>query len=940
MALFGGMFSEEARELKRLEKTADQVLAHDAEMKALSDDELRHKTIEYRERLAKGETLDDILPEAFATAREAAFRTIGEKPYKVQIEGSAAMTRGDIAEMKTGEGKTLTATMAVYLNALEGKGVHVITVNEYLAGRDAAWMGEIYRFLGLSVGVNKRELSPAEKREAYNCDITYTTNSELGFDYLRDNMVTDVKDRVMRGLHMAIVDEVDSVLIDESRTPLIISGGKKKTANLYVAADRFVKTLETPVYEFNKSTKEQEIQSGDYDIDEKTRQVMLTDTGVEKAEKFFDIANLYDLEHTQLVHHINQALKANYIMMKDVEYVVSDEQEIVIVDQFTGRTMPGRAYSDGLHQAIEAKEGVPIKEETATLATITYQNFFRLYEKLAGMTGTAKTEEEEFLNTYNMRVVVIPTNRPIARQDLPDEIYGRKEDKYKALVEKVKELYDKGQPVLVGTIAVEISELLSQMLNKEGIPHEVLNAKNHAREAEIVAKAGRPKSVTIATNMAGRGTDIKLTKESRELGGLAVLGSERHESRRIDNQLRGRSGRQGDPGFSKFYVSLEDDLMVRFGTDKLKVLFSSMGSDEKIESKQVTRSITMAQKRVEGFNFDTRKNLLDYDDVLRRQREIIYAQRNKILDSEDIHDMIKLIFDKVVDQALQANLSDARKEAVDLPGFVKSLEVLGLSGERAFSVEELEGKSYQDLHTYVSDKVWDAYEKEIEPLRAQVLQLEKTVALRHIDRNWIEHIDLMDKLRSGIYLRSYAQNNPLQQYVEEGFNMFEDMNARIDREIAAYLLHFKLPPVQVTVNEKGQMVVVGAPAGKQAGARMARTNGQPSPRPVNKPKKAGPKPVPSNVSPLDDAKKPEGPQSPAEEAAMYEQENGPKSPAEVRAMGIKAKPGKRLTYTYEEAKALQDAWDEGRGGPETPMQEAAVKDALAKQAAPIKEAVH
>lgn len=791
MALFGGVFSEEARELKKLEKTADQVLAYDEQMKALSDDQLREKTQEYRDRLAKGETLDQLLPEAFATAREAAYRVIGEKPYKVQIEGSIAMHRGDIAEMKTGEGKTLTATMAVYLNALEGKGVHVITVNEYLAGRDAAWMGEIYRFLGMTVGVNKRELTPGEKRDVYNCDITYTTNSELGFDYLRDNMVTDVKDRVQRGLYMAIVDEVDSVLVDESRTPLIISGGKKQTANLYIAADRFVKTLTAPEYEFDKSSKERKIISGDYDIDEKTRQVMLTDSGVEKAEKFFNMENLYDLEHTQLVHHINQALKANYIMMKDVEYVVSDEQEIVIVDQFTGRMMPGRSWSDGLHQAVEAKEGVPIKEETSTLATITYQNFFRLYEKLAGMTGTAKTEEEEFLNTYNMRVVVIPTNRPIARQDLPDEIYGRKEDKYKALVRKVKELYEKGQPVLVGTIAVEVSELISNMLKKEGIPHEVLNAKNHAREAEIIAKAGRPKSVTIATNMAGRGTDIKLTKESRELGGLAVLGSERHESRRIDNQLRGRSGRQGDPGFSKFYVSLEDDLMVRFGTDKLKTLFASLG-DEQIESKQVTRSITMAQKKVEGFNFDTRKNLLDYDDVLRRQREIIYEQRNKVLESEDVHDYVHLVFQKVVEQALEANISDSHKGKVDLPGLINSLEVLGLTGDRAIHVEDLEGKTNEEIRNYVLDSVWNGYEDEIALARSQFLPFEKTVVLRNIDRNWIEHIDRMDKLRSGIYLRSYAQNNPLQQYVQEGFDMFEEMNQRIDREIAMFLLKVRV----------------------------------------------------------------------------------------------------------------------------------------------------
>ena len=759
MAVFGGLFSEEKRELKKLETTADQVLALEPKMPALSDEELKDKTREYRDRLEKGETVDDLLPEAFATAREAAFRVINEKPYKVQIMGSVAMHRGDIAEMKTGEGKTLTATMAVYLNALSGQGVHVITVNEYLAGRDAAWMGEIYRFLGLSVGVNKRELSPREKREAYACDITYTTNSELGFDYLRDNMVTDVKDRVMRGLHVAFVDEVDSVLIDESRTPLIISGGKKQTANLYIAADRFVKTLTKPEYEFDKSTKENKLLSGDYDIDEKTRQVMLTDDGVAKAEKYFGLDNLYDLDHTQLVHHINQALRANYIMMREVEYVVNDEQEIVIVDQFTGRMMPGRAYSDGLHQAIEAKEGVPIKEETSTLATITYQNFFRLYEKLAGMTGTAKTEEEEFLSTYNMKVIVIPTNRPIARQDLPDEIYSRKESKYRALVNKVKELHEKGQPVLVGTIAVETSELISNMLDAEKIPHEVLNAKNHAREAEIVAKAGRPGSVTIATNMAGRGTDIKLTEQSRKLGGLAVLGSERHESRRIDNQLRGRSGRQGDPGFSRFYVSLEDSLIVRFGGDKLQALFNKMG-DEQIESKAVTKSITMAQKRVEGFNFDTRKTLLDYDDVLRRQREIIYAQRNKILESEEVHDLVKVILEKAIDQAMQANLSNEKKQSVDAAGLAKSLEMMGLQDDKAIHAEELEGKSFDEIRDYLYDKVWNGYENEIKDVRSQFLPFEKTVVLRNIDRNWIEHIDRMDKLRSGIYLRSYAQNNP------------------------------------------------------------------------------------------------------------------------------------------------------------------------------------
>ncbi|MEE1355129.1 preprotein translocase subunit SecA [Absicoccus porci] len=789
MGIFN-VFSEEQREIRSLAKEAEKVMALEPQMQALSDDQLREKTSEYRNRLQHGETVDDILYEAFATAREAAYRVINEKPFKVQIMGALAMHKGDIAEMKTGEGKTLTATMTVYANALAGQGVHVITVNEYLAGRDAGWMGEIYRFLGLTVGVNKRELSPKQKREAYACDITYTTNSELGFDYLRDNMVTSVDERVMRGLHMAIVDEVDSVLIDESRTPLIISGGKKNTANLYIQADKFVKTLTAPEYETDSFTHEKKLISGDYDIDEKTRQIMLSEEGVTKAEKYFKIANLYDTDHTQLVHHINQALRANYIMTKEVEYVVTEDKEIVIVDQFTGRLMPGRAYSDGLHQAIEAKEGVPIKEETSTLATITYQNFFRLYEKLAGMTGTAKTEEEEFLSTYNMRVVCIPTNRPIQRKDLPDEIYAHKKDKYEALVREVKALYHKGQPVLVGTIAVETSELISGMLKQEGIPHNLLNAKNHAKEAEIIALAGRPKSVTIATNMAGRGTDIKLTPESRELGGLAVLGSERHESRRIDNQLRGRSGRQGDPGFSRFYVSLEDDLMIRFGGNKLQKLFERVG-DEKIESKAVTRSITQAQKRVEGYNFDMRKQLLDYDDVLRRQREIIYAERNKILESSEVHEMVHDIFENALDQTIEANLTENKKN-VDATNLVKSLEMMGLQDEKAIHVSEIEGKSIQETKEYCLNKMWNGYEDEIKLVKDQFMPFEKTVVLRNIDRNWIQHIDQMDKLRGGIYLRSYAQNNPLQQYVEEGFAMFDEMNHRINREIAFFLLKVRV----------------------------------------------------------------------------------------------------------------------------------------------------
>ena len=661
--------------------------------------------------------------------------------------------------------------MCVYLNALSGKGVHVVTVNDYLAGRDAEWMGQIYRFLGLTVGVNSRPLTPAQKREAFNCDITYTTNSELGFDYLRDNMVTDVKDRVLRGLHVAIVDEVDSILVDESRTPLIISGGAKKTANLYLQADAFAKRLK----------------GDDYEIDEKTRQIMLSEKGVSVAERYFKIKNLYDVDHTQLVHHITQALKANYIMKNEVEYVVQDD-EIVIVDQFTGRTMPGRAYSDGLHQAIEAKEGVSIKEETSTLATITYQNFFRLYDKLAGMTGTAKTEEEEFLDIYNMRVIEIPTNKPVQRIDYPDAIFANPRLKFAALVREVKELYEKGQPVLVGTISVETSELVHELLKKERIPHEVLNAKNHAREAEIIAKAGRPKSVTIATNMAGRGTDIKLTDESRALGGLVVLGSERHESRRIDNQLRGRSGRQGDPGFSRFYVSLKDELMIRFGGDKFEKLFESMG-DAQIESKMVTKSISQAQKRVEGYNYDVRKQLLDYDDVLRKQREIMYEQRNFVLENDDVHGIVRDMIDRVIDSVVDANVDHTRHdESVDYAGVLQGLELLGLEEKDNLKLEEIQGKEKDAVTKYCAEKIFTLYDDKIKDIRDEFKQFEKTIVLRNMDRNWIEHIDIMDKLRNGIHLRSYAQNNPLQAYIQEGYEMFEEMQARIAREVVFFAL--------------------------------------------------------------------------------------------------------------------------------------------------------
>lgn len=763
---FERLFSEEARLLKKYEAKAQEVDALKDTMSALNDGQLQDKTTEFRARLKKGETLDDLLPEAFAVIREAAKRVIGEYPYMVQIIGSIVMHNGDIAEMKTGEGKTLTSIMCTYLNALSGEGVHVVTVNEYLASRDARWMGQIFEFLGLTVGVNARELTPDQKRAAYACDITYTTNAELGFDYLRDNMVTRVQDRVLRGLHFAMVDEVDSILVDESRTPLIISGGKRQTANLYKQADIFAKALGPD----------------DYTIDAQSKAIQLTDSGVDRAEKMFSIKNLYDIQHTQLVHHIQQALKANYIMGKDVEYVVQDN-EIVIVDQFTGRIMKGRAYSDGLHQAIEAKEGVTIKEETSTLATITYQNFFRLYDKLAGMTGTAKTEEEEFLDTYNMRVISIPTNRPVQRIDYPDAIFANQKLKFNALVKEVIACHEKGQPVLVGTISVEVSEQLSDMLRDMGIKHEVLNAKNHAREAEIIALAGRKGAVTIATNMAGRGTDIKINDEVRALGGLAVLGSERHESRRIDNQLRGRSGRQGDPGYSRFYVSLRDELMIRFGGEKLEGLFDKLG-DEQIESPMVTKAISSAQKRVEGQNFDIRKSLLEYDDVLRQQREIMYEQRNYVLENEDVHAIVRDMFDRVITATIRNN-ADAKHEKVNGEEAVKGLDVLGCP-EGLITASELDGKSVDEAATLAADRAWKAYNDKIEPVMEGYLPFEKNIVLKTMDRNWIDHIDTMDKLRNGIHLRSYAQTQPLQAYVEEGYAMFEEMMEQIAREVVFY----------------------------------------------------------------------------------------------------------------------------------------------------------
>ncbi len=768
------LFNVDKKRMNELEKLAKPIEKYAEVMSQLSDDELREKTTEFKNRLANNETLDDLLPEAFATVREAAKRVINEYPYFVQLLGGVALHGGDIAEMKTGEGKTLTSVLPVYLNALSGKGVHVITVNEYLAERDSKWMGKIHKFLGLTVGLNLRQLSPAQKREAYNCDITYTTNAEAGFDYLRDNMVTRIEDRVLRELNFALVDEVDSILIDESRTPLIISGGQKQTANLYIQADRFVKSLKN---------------DEDYTIDVKGKSVHLTEDGVFKAEKSFKIKNLYELDHTQLVHHITQALKANFIMQKDTEYVVDDNQ-IVIVDQFTGRLMKGRAYSDGLHHAIEAKEGVQIKQETSTLATITYQNFFRLYNKLAGMTGTAKTEEEEFVSIYNMRVMEIPTNRPIARMDYPDAIYGSKKAKYEALIEEVIECHEKGQPVLVGTIAVETSELISDMLKKRKIRHEVLNAKNHSREAEIIKNAGRVKAVTIATNMAGRGTDIKLQEGVRELGGLAVLGSERHESRRIDNQLRGRAGRQGDPGYSRFYVSVKDELMVRFGSERMEGIFSQMG-DRPLESRVVSKSIGSAQKRVEGHNFDIRKTLLQYDDVLRQQREIIYEQRNYVLENDDVHSIVKDMFNRVVSKTVMNYVDNSNKEAsLDVDGCLEALTKIGFAG--IVKKEDLIQKSVAEVDEICTEAAWQAYSNKIEQFKSQILAFEKTIVLKTMDRIWINHIDTMDKLRTGIHLRSYAQGNPLQAYISEGFELFEDMMARISQDIVLLCLNLKI----------------------------------------------------------------------------------------------------------------------------------------------------
>ncbi|MCM3636913.1 preprotein translocase subunit SecA [Sporosarcina luteola] len=774
LGVLNKMFDPNKRDLKRLEKIADRVEEHATEMEQLSDEQLKAKTAEFQERVANGESIEDIQPEAFAVVREASRRVLGMYPFRVQIMGAAALNEGNIAEMKTGEGKTLTSTLSVYLNALDGKGVHVVTVNEYLASRDATEMGELFEFLGMTVGLNLNSLSKEEKREAYAADITYTTNNELGFDYLRDNMVLYDEHKVQRPLHYAVIDEVDSILIDEARTPLIISGQAAKSAELYRLANRFVITL-----------KKEE----DYSYDESTKGVVLTEAGIEKAEKAFSIENLFDLKHVTLNHAINQSLKAHASMHIDIDYVVQ-EGEVVIVDSFTGRLMSGRRYSDGLHQAIEAKEGLEVQNETMTLATITFQNFFRMYDKLSGMTGTAKTEEEEFRNIYNMNVIAIPTNRPIARDDRPDLIYASLDGKYKAVAEDIKERHLKGQPVLVGTVAIETSEIISNYLKKYGIPHNVLNAKNHGREAEIILEAGQKGAVTIATNMAGRGTDIKLGEGVQDVGGLAVIGTERHESRRIDNQLRGRSGRQGDPGVTQFYLSLEDELMRRFGSEQMKGMMTKLGMDDTtpIQSKMVSRSVESAQKRVEGNNFDSRKRLLQYDDVLRQQREIIYKERNEVLASENIREVLEGMLESVIDRVIAMHAPEDKDSEWKLKGLEDFLGA-NLLPEGRLTVADMEGKTEEELKSMIHDAVIERYnEKEAEMSEDRMREFEKVVLLRAIDSKWTDHIDAMDQLRHGIHLRAYGQTDPLRAYQSEGFAMFEEMVTAIENDAAKYVM--------------------------------------------------------------------------------------------------------------------------------------------------------
>jgi len=777
------VFDPGTKVLKQAEKQAELVMALEPNVQQLSDEQLQNKTLEFKERIEQGESLDDLLVEAFAVVREASTRILGMKPYRVQVVGGIALHGGNIAEMKTGEGKTLTSTMPAYLNALSGKGVHIITVNDYLASRDAKEMGELFQWLGLTVGLNLAGMPSEEKQKQYACDITYSTNNELGFDYLRDHMVLYEKQMVQRKLNYAIVDEVDSILIDEARTPLIISGGQKRTANLYVQTDRFVKGLKEEL---------------DYNIDIKTKNIQLNENGIGKAESAFQISNLYDIKHAVLLHHINNALKANYIMGRDIDYVVQ-EDEIVIVDQFTGRLMKGRAYSEGLHQAIQAKEAVPIKQETSTLATITFQNLFRLYNKLSGMTGTAKTEEEEFRNIYNMLVVEVPTNRPVIREDANDLVYKNMKAKFNAVVEEVVNRHKKGQPILLGTVAVETSEYVSQLLRKKGVPHNVLNAKNHEREAEIIMDAGKKGAVTIATNMAGRGTDIKLTDEVKELGGLAVIGTERHESRRIDNQLRGRSGRQGDPGYTRFYLSFEDELMRRFGTDRMHTMVDRFGLDENepIEHKLVTKSVESAQKRVEGNNYDTRKNLLEYDDVIRRQREVIYKQRQDILVQDDLTEVIFGMVDSSIERIVQRFAPQevdpkAKEQLYNYEGLLVYLNT-NLFPNNKLIETDLTGKTKQEMVAYITELVKDSYQTKKESIDPNVFkEFQKVIVLRVVDTHWMNHIDAMDALRQGIHLRSYGQTNPLLEYQSEGFEMFNRLIEKMEDDVTRYILRAEI----------------------------------------------------------------------------------------------------------------------------------------------------
>ena len=763
-------------EIKRLEKMADKVFSYEDQMAALTDDELKAKTVEFKQRYQDGESLDDLLYEAFAVVREAAKRVLGLFPYKVQVMGGIVLHHGDVPEMRTGEGKTLTATMPVYLNALSGKGVHVVTVNEYLTERDATEMGELYSWLGLSVGINLAAKSPAEKKEAYLCDITYSTNSEIGFDYLRDNMVVRAENMVQRPLNYALVDEVDSILIDEARTPLIVSGQTASdTSQLYHMADAYVKTLT----------------EDDYIIDVPSKTIGLSDSGIDKAESYFNLENLYDIENVALTHFIDNALRANYIMILDIDYVVSEDQEILIVDQFTGRTMEGRRYSDGLHQAIEAKEGVPVQEETKTSASITYQNLFRMYKKLSGMTGTGKTEEEEFREIYNIRVIPIPTNRPIARIDHPDLLYPSLKSKFKAVVEDVKSRHEKGQPVLVGTVAVETSDYLSQLLVQAGVPHEVLNAKNHYKEAQIIMNAGQRGAVTIATNMAGRGTDIKLDEGVRELGGLCVIGTERHESRRIDNQLRGRSGRQGDPGESQFYLSLEDELMRRFGSERIKAVLDRFKLSEEesvIRSNMFTRQVEGAQKRVEGNNYDTRKQVLQYDDVMREQREIIYAERYDVITANrDLAPEIKAMIKRTIKRIVEGASHSSKEERVEA---ILNFAKYNLVPEDTISASDIEGKSDKEVIDYLYARAEEIYASQVAKLRDEesVQEFQKVLILRVVDSKWTDHIDALDQLRNAVGLRGYAQNNPVVEYQSESFRMFNDMIGSIEFDVTRLMM--------------------------------------------------------------------------------------------------------------------------------------------------------